>query len=59
MACFGRKLDVANVLERFISQKYSKKEKENRGKETSLGKHYKNTVQGSKRELNYFRTKMT
>ena len=59
MACFGRKLDVVNVLERFISQKYSKKEKENRRKKASLGKYYKNTVQGSKRDLNYSGTKMT
>lgn len=37
-------LKAANVLERFISQQYPKKEKEIRGKETIWGKYYKNTV---------------
>ena len=40
----GDMLKAANVLERFTSQQYPKKEKENRGKEIIWGKYYKNIV---------------
>lgn len=46
----GNMLKAANVLERFTSQQYPNTEKENRSKETSWGKCYKNTTKGS-REL--------